>query len=57
MGGSNIEVGMDETKFGKRKYNKGHKVEGVWIFGMVEIFKERKFLLILVEKRNEIKLT
>ncbi|KCZ76162.1 hypothetical protein H311_02847 [Anncaliia algerae PRA109] len=57
LGGSNIEVEIDKSKFGKRKYNKGHKVEGVWIFGMVERSKERKILVIPVEKRNKKTLT
>jgi hypothetical protein len=29
-------IEIDESKFGKRKYNRGHWVEGVWVFGMVE---------------------
>ncbi len=28
---------IDETKFGKRKYNRGKRVEGSWILGMIEI--------------------
>lgn len=27
---------MDESKFGKRKYNNGRRVEGCWVFGVVE---------------------
>lgn len=33
---------MDETKFSKQKYNRGHTVEGVWIFCMVERSADRK---------------
>ena len=29
-------VEVDETKLGKRKYNKGHKVDGVWILAGIE---------------------
>ena len=43
IGGPGIEVQIDESKFGKRKYNKGHPIEGVLVFGGVEKTKERKY--------------
>ena len=33
IGGNGIEVEIDESKFGKRKYHKGHPEEGQWVFG------------------------
>ncbi|KAG0762316.1 hypothetical protein G6F22_018679 [Rhizopus arrhizus] len=27
---------LNESKFGKRKNHRGHRVEGIWVFGMVE---------------------
>jgi hypothetical protein len=36
IGGEGIVVELDESKFGKRKYNRGHRVEGVWVLGGVE---------------------
>lgn len=33
-------------------YNRGHKVEGVWVFGMVERSPERKIRLLAVEDRE-----
>ncbi|XP_069968835.1 uncharacterized protein [Bactrocera oleae] len=36
IGGPGKKVQIDESKFGKRKYNKGRRVEGYWVLGMVE---------------------
>src|SRR5271155_3811847 len=36
IGGICVEVELDESKFGKRKYDRGHAVEGVWVLGGVE---------------------
>ena len=33
VGGNGVEVEIDESKFGKRKYHRGHRVEGQWVFG------------------------
>jgi hypothetical protein len=52
IGGEGIVVELDESKFGKRKYNRGHHVEGVWVFGGVERTPERKVFLTMVEKRD-----
>ncbi|KCZ78735.1 hypothetical protein H311_00226 [Anncaliia algerae PRA109] len=45
IGGPGIIVEIDESKFGRRKYHRGHKVEGVWVLGMVERTTSRKILL------------
>ena len=52
IGGEGKVVQIDESKFGKRKYHKGHHVEGQWVFGGVES-DSRKCFLIAVEKRDE----
>jgi transposase-like protein len=36
IGGPNKIVEIDESKFGRRKYNRGHPVKGQWVFGGVE---------------------
>ncbi len=50
LGGPGIEVEIDESKFGRRKYYKGHRVEGQWVFGMFERGTGR-IVMIPVEKR------
>jgi hypothetical protein len=37
IGGPGVEVQIDESKFGKRKYNRGKRIQGTWVFGGVEI--------------------
>lgn len=51
IGGPGKVVEIDESKFGKRKYNVGRLVDGVWVFGGVERGTKRRFVL-PVEKRN-----
>lgn len=46
-----IVVEVDESKFGKRKYHRGHRVEGVWVVGGVERTEERKMFLVSVPDR------
>ena len=51
IGGLNEIIEIDESKFGKRKYNRGHKVDGVWILGMIEK-KSKKIILVQVDDRK-----
>ena len=51
LGGPGKIVEIDESKFGKRKYNRGHLVEGQWVFGGVER-ENGNFFLVPVERRN-----
>lgn len=48
--GTNVEI--DDSKFGRRKYHRGHRVEGQWVFGGVERETSRCFF-IPVEKRDK----
>lgn len=43
---------LDECKIAKRKYNRGHRVEGVWILGGVERTQEKRTFFVPVETRN-----
>ena len=42
---------IDESKFGRRKYNVGRLVEGQWVFGGI-CRETREFFLVPVEARN-----
>lgn len=52
IGGEGVVVEIDESKFGKRKYERGRLVRGVWVLGGVEKTPERKIFLVPVERRN-----
>ncbi|KAI5646989.1 ISXO2-like transposase domain-containing protein [Phthorimaea operculella] len=36
IGGEGKIVQVDESKFGKRKYNRGRRLEGHWVLGLIE---------------------
>lgn len=52
LGGEGKVVQIDESKFGKRKYHRGHRVEGQWVFGGIED-GTRKSFMVAVDKRDE----
>lgn len=52
IGGEGIIVELDESKFGKRKYNRGHAVDGAWVIGGVERTEERLVFAATVEDRS-----
>jgi transposase-like protein len=51
IGGPGTTVEIDESKFGKRNYHRGHRVEGTWVFGGVER-ESGKLFMVPVEKRD-----
>ena len=57
IGGPDIIVEVDETKLGKRKYNRGHRVEGVWVVVGIERTMAGKVFVVPVERRDAETLT
>ena len=52
IGGPGKLVQIDESKIGKRKYHRGHVMEGQWVFGGIEE-DSRKSFIETVENRTE----
>ena len=52
IGGPGIVVEIDESKFGKRKYRRGHAVEGVWVFGGIERMDEKRAFVEIAEDKT-----
>ena len=51
IGGDRVEVEIDESKFGRRKYHRGRYVEGHWVFGGTERITGKSFM-VEVDKRD-----
>jgi transposase-like protein len=45
IGGPNRIVEIDESKFGRRKYHRGHPLQVQWVFGGIERGSGRLFLV------------
>lgn len=56
IGGEGVIVEVDETKLGKRKYNRGHRVDGVWVVVGVERTEARRVFVVPVESRDSLTL-
>ncbi|XP_044185087.1 uncharacterized protein LOC114960844 [Acropora millepora] len=52
IGGPGKLVQIDESKIGKRKYHRGHVVEGQWVFSGIEEDSQKSFIE-TVENRTE----
>ena len=53
IGGDQIIVEVDESKFGKRKFNRGHRVTGSWVVGGIERTDRKRFFAVVVESRDK----
>lgn len=56
IGGKDIVVEKDESKFAKRKYNVGHRIQGGWVFGGREKDDKRKVFMEAVPDRTAVTL-
>ncbi|KCZ81554.1 hypothetical protein H312_01007 [Anncaliia algerae PRA339] len=54
IGGPGIIVEIDETKMGKRKYNRGRRAEGVWVIAGIERTTEKKIFVLKSQKETKI---
>lgn len=54
IGGRNVICEIDESKFGKNKYNRGHSIKGVWIMGAIERTIEKRIIFEIVEDRSTV---
>ena len=52
IGGVGVIVEVDETKVGKRKNHRGHRVEGAWVLVGVERTSERRVFAEVVANRD-----
>ncbi|GBM03031.1 hypothetical protein AVEN_14544-1 [Araneus ventricosus] len=47
-------VEIDESKFGKRKYNRGRRVEGKWVFGELLRYSNECFFEVVDERSADV---
>jgi transposase-like protein len=52
LGGDGEIVEIDESKFGKRKYHRGHPVEGQWVFGGYQRSNGRVFMVSVEDRKR-----
>ena len=52
IGGPGLTVEIDESKFGKLKYNRGRYIKGQWVFGAT-CHESREFFITTVDKHDK----
>ena len=53
IGGPGKVVEIDESKFGKRKYNRGRSVDGHWVFGGIETGTPNAFMTVVPDRSKQ----
>lgn len=54
IGGEGEIVEIDESKFGKRKYNRGKHVDGKWVFGGLQRGSNKCFMKVVPNRSKEV---
>ena len=52
IGGDRVVVEVDETLFTKKKYERGRVLNQVWLFGGIEKFSQKKFIVPLTQGQD-----
>jgi transposase-like protein len=52
IGGAGVVIEVDETKLGKRKYQRGHVVDGIWVAVGVERTADRRVFVVALKDRT-----
>jgi transposase-like protein len=52
IGGNGVVVEIDESKLSKRKYNRGHHIEGAWVIGGIERTEEKRRFIVKIDNRD-----
>jgi len=50
IGGPNNTIEIDERKFSRQKYDRGHPIKGQWVFGGVEQGSGRTFIVPVLDR-------
>ncbi|GBL74686.1 hypothetical protein AVEN_243572-1 [Araneus ventricosus] len=53
LGGVGVVVEIDKSKFGKRMYNRGKRVDGKWVFGGIERGSKNSFFCVVEDRTSE----
>ncbi|GFU89687.1 putative transposase-like protein [Trichonephila clavipes] len=53
LGGPDVIVEIDESMFGKRKYNRGKRVKGTWVFGGIERSTNKGFFHVVQDRSKD----
>ncbi|GFS66520.1 putative isxo2-like transposase domain protein [Trichonephila clavipes] len=57
LGGPDVIVEIDKNMFGKRKYDRGKRVNGIWVFGGFERSTNKSFFHVIQDRSKDTLLT